>query len=1009
MTKGPDKSAGGGELRVLILEDAVTDAELCERELRQAGLKFVWRRVETRPAFEAALEEFAPNLIISDFSLSGAFDGLTALDLARGRLPEVPFVFVSGTIGEDRAVEAMKRGATDYVLKDRLNRLVPVVQRALKEAGERAARRNAEEEIARQRAFLRQVIDLDRNLIFARDREGRFTLVNQAYAEFYGYSIKDALGKTFADIVPDPARAERIRQSDLEVMNTLREAFLPDARVTDASGRVRWLQVVKRPLLSADGTANMVLGVATDITERKRNEEALRESENRLDLALQASDLAVWDWNIATGEVRFSRHWWPILGYESGEIPLRVEAWEKLTHPEDLARVRSALAAHLKGAVPVLDVEYRMRAKSGEWRWIRTVGRVVERDAAGQALRQTGTHGDVTERKLQEMKIVRLNRVYAVLSGINTAIVRIRNRQELFEEACRIAVEHGGFGIAWIGMLDRETLEIIPAACAGVEADSLLAKSRNTARPDLPQGKGVVGRAIREKRAVFSNDLVTEPTPGGERRKEALRRGYRSVIALPLVVEDKAVGSLSLFAKEPNFFTDDEIKLLSELAGDISFALEYVGKEEKLNYLAYYDVLTGLPNRTLFIERLGRQIQAAKPENRIVAVVMFDIERFRTINDSFGRHTGDALLRDLAQRLSETLGEEQTIARVAADCFALCLPGAKDVTTVAYATDIAVSECTSRPFHLQGQDIRIAARCGVALYPNDAEDPDVLFHDAEIALRKAKESGERMVFYAPEMNARVAETLKLENELRVAALEEQFVLHYQPRVELATGRISGLEALIRWSHPERGLVPPGEFISILERTGLILETGRWALKRAALDHAAWRAAGLKPPRIAVNVSAIQLRRKDFVEDVGTALAAAGGSGEHIDIEITESMLMDDLEGNIGKLQAIKAMGVQIAMDDFGTGYSSLGYLAKLPINSLKIDRSFISQMPKGPEQMAMVSTVISLARALNLKVVAEGVETEEQANLLRLLRCDEAQGFHFHRPLPPAEVERLIT
>jgi diguanylate cyclase (GGDEF)-like protein/PAS domain S-box-containing protein len=861
-----------------MLEDVATDAELCERELRQAGLKITWRRVERREEFERALAEFSPHLVLSDFSMPTDFDGLAALDLTSEKTADIPFVFVSGTIGEERAVEAMKRGATDYVLKDRLSRLVPVVKRALQEAEERLA--------------------------------------------------------------------------------------------------------------------------------RKRTAEALRESEYRLDLALEASGLATWEWNLATGEVRFSRHWWPILGYGPDEIPLRVEAWEKLTHPDDLERVKSALTATVKGAVPVLDIEYRMRAKRGEWRWIRTVGRVVERDAAARALRQTGTHGDVTERKLQELKIGRLNRVLAVLSGINSAIVRLRNRQQLFEEACRIAVEQGEFGTAWIGVFDPATEEVTPVAWRGVGTEGI-GRYRATARAGVPQGGGSVGRAIRERKPVFSNDIAAEPDVGGGLRNRMLERGYRSVISLPLLVEDAVTGVLVLFAREQDFFNGEELKLLTELAGDISFALEFIGKEEKLNYLAYYDALTGLPNRPLFIERLGRWIQAAKNDGRMVAAAMLDIERFRAINDAMGRHAGDALLRDLGRRLGELMGEESTVARFSADHFALCLPGSKDVATVAYALEIAVSECTSRPFRVGEQDIRIAVRCGVALYPSDAVDPEALFHHAEIALRRAKESGERMVFYAPEMNARVGEHLKLENELRVAVLEEQFVLHYQPRVDLKSGRITGVEALIRWLHPERGLVPPGEFIPVLEDTGLILEVGRWAIRRAVADCAACRAEGVSPPRVAVNVSALQLRRKEFVGDVKAALAAAG-SREMVDIELTESMLMADVEGNIGKLAALRELGVQIAIDDFGTGYSSLSYLARLPIHSLKIDRSFVIQMAKGPEQMAIVSTVISLARALNIKAVAEGVETEEQANLLRLLQCDEAQGYLFWRPMPREDVARLF-
>lgn len=991
-------------LRILIMEDVPTDAELCERELRGAGLKFTAQRVDTRAAFERALNEFKPDLILSDFSMPTAFDGLAALDLVRGKDVDIPFVFVSGTIGEDRAVEAMKRGATDYVLKDRLKRLVPVIRRALQEAEGRSARRKAEEEIARQRAFLRQVIDLDRNLIFARDREGRFTLVNQALADFYGCPVEYPLGKTYADINPDPARAEQIRKVDLEVMDTLREVYIPEEQFTDAAGRVRWHQVVKRPLISADGKANMVLGIATDITERKRNEEALRESEYRLDLALEASDLAVWDWNLATGEVRFSRHWWPILGYQPDEIPLRVDAWEKLTHPDDLARVKSMLAATVKGSVPVLDVEYRMRAKSGEWRWIRTVGRVVERDTAGRALRKTGTHGDVTERKLQEQKIEKLSRIRAVSSGINAAIVRIRERESLLQETCRITSEQGNFEMVWIGALDPEKQEVRPVAWTGFSPEAAHAVSWAS----ISAARGTLGEAIRTRKPAVRNDIGAE-LPASMLRQEALNKGCLSTVCLPLVVDDSVVALIALFAAGRGFFDADELALLNELAADVSFALQSISRQEKLNYLAYYDALTGLPNRTLFHERVTQLIHSSGPNGTGVAVAILDLERFRNINETLGVGVGDALLKQVAERLSHVIGEQDTVARISGDHFAVALGGVLGEAQIAHLLEQRILAVLNEPFPVAGHELRIPAKAGIAVYPSDGNEAAALFANAEAALSKAKQSGDRFLFYAPQMNARVAEQLKLENELRTAVMQEQFVLHYQPRVELGSGRISGLEALIRWAHPERGLVPPGEFIPILEGTGLILEAGRWALKRAALDHAAWRTAGLKPPRVAVNVSQIQLRRKDFVQDIRTALAAAGDSGEHVDIEITESMLMEDIEGNIAKLEAIKAMGMQIAMDDFGTGYSSLGYLAKLPINSLKIDRSFVSQMAQGPEQMAMVSTVISLARALNLKVVAEGVETEEQSNLLRLLRCDEAQGYLFHRPLPPAEIERLIT
>jgi diguanylate cyclase (GGDEF)-like protein len=521
-------------------------------------------------------------------------------------------------------------------------------------------------------------------------------------------------------------------------------------------------------------------------------------------------------------------------------------------------------------------------------------------------------------------------------------------------------------------------------------------------------GQGVVGRAIRGKELVFVNDLTSEPDVGSVKRKEAIRRGYRSLIALPLLVESAVFGTLTLYAKELNFFNQDELKLLTELADDISFALDHIAKEEKLNYLAYYDPLTGLANRALFHDRLERVLQGeSRPESKL-ALVIVDLKRFGSVNNTYGRQTGDALLKRVAERLEGVLMSREWLARIEANSFAIVVRDIKHEAEVAHALEQGILSCLNQPFPVGGEELRLSAQTGIALAPVDGNDAESLFRNADAALKKAKNTGEDYLFYAPQMNARVAHQLKLENDLRNALLQEEYVLYYQPKFDLASGRMAGMEALIRWRHPQRGMVSPAEFVPLLEETGMILDVGRWALIRAARDHAGWSAAGRVVPRIAVNVSPVQLRRKDFVEYVSNALDSVERATKRIDIEITESMLMDDVAGSIAKLKAIQAMGLNVAIDDFGTGYSSLSYLARLPINSLKIDRSFIVQMTKSPEQMAIVSTVISLGRALNLKVVAEGVETEEQATLLRLLRCDEVQGYLFGRPMPSGELVELL-
>jgi diguanylate cyclase (GGDEF)-like protein/PAS domain S-box-containing protein len=882
-------------------------------------------------------------------------------------------------------------------------------------------RKQAEQEITQQQAFLRQVIDLDRNFIFAKDREGRFVLVNQAVAEAYGTTVDALLSKTDADFNPNADEVQAFRKADLEVMDTLREAFIPEEKITDAAGNVRWLQTIKRPIISENGTSDMVLCVATDITERKRVEEALKESEYRLDLALEASRLAVWDYDFVTGEVRLSRHWWPILGYAPDQVPMRIEAWEKLTHPDDLVRLKSALAAHLKGITSILDAEYRMQAKSGEWRWIRTVGRVVERDTGGRALRGTGTHDDVTLRKEQEQRIERLTRIQQVLSGINSAIVRIRHRDELFKEACRIAAEHGGFGIAWVSKFDPATMDVTPVAWAGVDAIGY-EQLKTTARADVPRGHGVVGRAIRQREPVACNDMAAEPDVGSEQRREALRRGYRSDIALPLFEEGAVVGTLTLYAKEPNFFTEDEIKLLAELAGDVSFALDFTAKEEKLSYLAFYDALTGTANRTLLNDRLAQTLVQAHRYGHIVAVVVLNLDHFKLVNDSLGHGAGDELLKRCVGRIRSCVRESDTVARLGGDEFVLVLPGqsqasatARVISRVAEAVSAApeitetlqrVLKSISEPMIVSERELNLTCSMGVSLYPQDGEDVEILLRNAGAALSRAKQLGRKNYqFYTAELNARIAERLSLHSALRQALERDEFTLHYQPKISLKTGEISGCEGLLRWNRPGTGLVSPGEFIPVLEETGLIIDVGRRVMEKAVFTYRQWHAQHGQPPRIAVNVSQLQLAQKDFTAVVEKILEDNENGPVGLEFEITESLIMQDIEANIAKLKAIRQMGITVAIDDFGTGHSSLSLIHRLPVDTLKIDRAFVASMDASPDGLAIVTTIISLARSLGLKVVAEGVETEEQVKMLRLLNCEEIQGYAISRPLPEDQFE----
>jgi diguanylate cyclase len=606
--------------------------------------------------------------------------------------------------------------------------------------------------------------------------------------------------------------------------------------------------------------------------------------------------------------------------------------------------------------------------------------------------------GQFLRRKLAEQRNQRLQRVSTVLSDINALIVRANERDELFREACRIAVETGHFKKAWIGVFHRDPwrLDIVAARADTQEDPGYFAAIHDALQPQFSEGGAQFEQVVRQRQPIFENDISASPWM--LMRERALASGSRSLAALPLVVSKEAVGLLTLHSHEVGFFDDEERKLLLELAGNLSFAMDHLAQAEQINRLAYYDALTGHANSMLFRERLAQYLNAAQDRHTLV-LAMVDIERFKSINDALGRHVGDELLRQVGERIATASEGPSHMARIGPDQFAVVFRDAAAEIEVARMLGEFYQRCFGPAFTIARQELRVAARVGVAVFPADGGNAETLYRNAEAAVKRAKSAVERVLFYDARMTDSIAEKLALENRLRGALHNEQFVLHYQPKVDCVSRRVEGVEALIRWQDPDLGLVPPGKFIPLMEETGLIVEVGAWALRKAIADHEAWKAQGLDAPRIAINVSPIQLQRKDFVSTVEAALRS-GTSAPGIDLEITESAILENIEETVAKLHALRALGLNIAIDDFGTGYSSLSYLAKLPVQVLKIDQSFVSAMLGDADAQTLVATMVSLAHALRMKVVAEGVETEEQAALLKLLRCDVLQGYLISKPLP---------
>jgi diguanylate cyclase (GGDEF)-like protein/PAS domain S-box-containing protein len=430
--------------------------------------------------------------------------------------------------------------------------------------------------------------------------------------------------------------------------------------------------------------------------------------------------------------------------------------------------------------------------------------------------------------------------------------------------------------------------------------------------------------------------------------------------------------------------------------------------ETELEFQASRDTLTGLANRVMLHDCLSKAIDQAQREDEAVWVVFVDLDRFKFINDTLGHRAGDLVLKTLARRLYRSLRPFDTAARLGGDEFVLILPQRKGYRLDARCLQ-AVMDAIAAPVSVEDHSFFLTCSLGVAKYPADGEDPELLIKHADIAMYRAKQSGRNnFQFYTPAMNEQALERLQIESNLRAALERGEFVLHYQPKVDIESGRVSGMEALIRWSHPELGMVPPGRFIGLAEETGLIVPIGAWVTRTACAQNKAWQDAGLPPVRVSVNLSARQFAQKNLVQSIAAVLHETGLEPHYLEIELTESLVMTDVEHAIEMLRQLKLLGVKLSIDDFGTGYSSLSYLKRFPIDVLKIDQSFVRDIAVDFNDAAITVSIISLGHNLKLKVIAEGVETEEQLAYLRHHGCDEVQGYLFSRPLPAAEFEAKL-
>jgi diguanylate cyclase (GGDEF)-like protein/PAS domain S-box-containing protein len=646
----------------------------------------------------------------------------------------------------------------------------------------------------------------------------------------------------------------------------------------------------------------------------------------------------------------------------------------------------------IRSGMPMIDREEHFFKT-----WILTT-KVPLRNERNEIFGVAGVSRDITERKLADA---------------------LRDGQAQILEMIAMSAPLGDVLERLVLLMESQFKGIIGAVLL---LDENSARLRYGAAPSLPDAyakavdgmpvgakAGSSGAAAYRREAVVVADITTDPLCE-DYKIPAAEHGIRSCWSTPILSHQGAVlGVFSMYSKEPREPTDAETNLINVATHIAGIAIERKLAEDRIQFMATHDALTGLPNRTLLNDRLSQAVLYAQRYDRWVTVLFVDLDNFKFINDSLGHNAGDELLKTIAKRMVNCVRATDTVVRIGGDEFVVVVfDQPKDVDVIS-ETVLKIQSAIAEPVRLEGHDLRVTSSIGVANYPDNGVDANTLLANADAALYRAKDFGrDNFQFYTSELNTKIHGRFLLQEELRNAVARSEFVLHYQPQVDLRTGRLFALEALVRWKHPKLGMVPPIKFIPMAEETGLIMPIGDWVLREACRQNKAWQDAGLPPVTVSVNVSARQFRERNLVARVAGVLKGSGLDAKHLELEVTESLIMQDVDLAVSTMEELRRLGVQLSIDDFGTGYSSLSALKSFPVSRLKIDKSFIDGLLADENDRAVANAIISLGRTLNLRVIAEGVETEAQADFLRSVNCDEMQGYLFSKPRPASEIEDLL-
>nr|WP_246591529.1 EAL domain-containing protein [Aminobacter anthyllidis] len=669
----------------------------------------------------------------------------------------------------------------------------------------------------------------------------------------------------------------------------------------------------------------------------------------------------------------------------------------ELHTPELAAQFYEIEQTVIQSGRPMIDMEEMVLDSTGAKRWLST-SKVPLRNDHNEIIGLVGISRDVTARR--QADLVREEQALVLeMIAMNAPLGEVLDRLVRLMEAQL----DGVFGS--ILLLDEDGVHLRHGAAPSLPADYSKAIDGVAIGPDV----GSCGTAVYRRQAVVVADIASDPLWKNYSELAALH-GLRSCWSTPILSHHGDVlGTFAMYSREVREPKSAETHLTELTTRIAAIAIERKRAEDQIIFLAHHDTLTGLPNRSLLKDRLTQAMLQTQRHNPWVSVVFVDLDNFKTVNDSLGHTAGDALLKIVANRMVDCVKATDTVMRLGGDEFVILLVDQPESPDAISATLNRIRAAIAEPVPFEGQVFHVTCSMGVATFPNDGSDAETLLMNADAAMYKAKEAGrDGFQFYTAEMNTKVHERLALQEAMRHGIAHCEFYLLYQPQVDLQTGRIFAVEALVRWKHPTQGVISPVHFIPLAEETGLIVPLGDWVLNEACRQNKAWQDAGLSPVNVSVNVSGRQFHEKNWICRVTRALRESGMEARYLELELTESLLMRNVDQAIATMKELQALGVHFAIDDFGTGYSSLSALKNLPVARLKIDQSFIRNLARDENDRGIAAAVISLGQRLNMRVIAEGVETDEQFAFLHDNHCDEIQGYHFSRPIKSKAIEDLL-